>query len=132
MSQKLDKKIFELYHVLKHNFCDKMFQYFQIIYTLKALLSKNWCYLFFLIFWQAKFHYIFGCHAVGINSALTFLLSAFLKFNMPSQKSGTNNSIRITFIKIIIKIIFTQKDIFVLKIPISSQQNMTLSEFPFK
>ena len=38
--------------------------------TLKALLSKNWFYFFFLIFWQ--FHHFLGCHGISINSLLIF------------------------------------------------------------
>ena len=75
-----------------------------ILHTLKAFLSKNWLYFFFLIFWYARippcfriphcWHYFF-----------TFLKCfAFFKFNMSSQKSDKNNSIRVIFMKIIIKI----------------------------
>ena len=43
-----------------------------------------------------KFHYLLGCHAIGINSSLIFFKCfVFFKFNMPSQKSDKNNSIRI-------------------------------------
>ena len=31
-----------------------MFQYSQTVYTLKTLLSQNWFYFFFLIFWHSK------------------------------------------------------------------------------
>ena len=56
-----------------------------ILYTLKALLSKNRFYFFFLIFSCAK---ILGCHAIGINSSLIFFKCfALFKFTMPSQKS---------------------------------------------
>ena len=67
-----------------------------MLYTLKALLRRNRFYFFFFfclllpykiptIFWDAT-------------------LIKFFDFAMPIQKSDKNNSIRIIFIKIIIKI----------------------------
>ena len=51
-------------------------------------------------------HHPLGYHATGINSSLIFFFKffAFFKFNMPSQKSDKNSSIRINSIKVIIKI----------------------------
>ena len=66
--KKLTKKLFELHQVFMCDFlcqnnyiftkilnfikslCAKIFQYSQDVYTLKALLSENWIYFFFLIF----------------------------------------------------------------------------------
>ena len=53
----------------------KIFQYLHIVYyrcTLLQPLHKNWFCFFFLIFWNAKFHHLLGCHAIGINSSLIF------------------------------------------------------------
>ena len=111
-------------------FCPKMFQHFHIVYyrcTLLQSLCKN--RFFFFLFSSAdmqKFHHVLGCHNIGINSLLIFFkFFAFFKFNMPSQKSDKNNSIRIIFIKIIIKINIIK---IYIKIPISLQLNRTLPE----
>ena len=62
------------------------------LYTLKALLSKNRFYFFFLIFW---------CHVTGINSSLSSFLSALRFSNLVCEaKSDMSNSTRIIFIKI--------------------------------
>ena len=86
----------------------KMFQYPHIVYyrrTLLQPLSKNRFYFFFLIFWHAKIHHLLGCHAIVINSSLIFFKGfPFFKFNIPKKKSDKDNSFRIIFIKIIIKI----------------------------
>ena len=50
-----------------------------------------------------------GCHATDINSLLIFLSS--FKFNMPSQRSDKNYSIRIIFIKIITEVNITKINI---------------------
>ena len=38
-----------------------------------------------------------SCHATGINSSFIFNCFAFVKFNMPGQKSDKNNGIRVIF-----------------------------------
>ena len=59
---------------------------------------------FFSSFDIRKFHHLLACHNTGINSLHLLKSFAFFKFNMPSQKSDNDNSTRIIFITIIIKI----------------------------
>ena len=72
-----------------------------ILYT-----SENWFFFFYSSFDLQKFHHLLRCHVFLINYWLIFLRKglAFFKFNIRSQNSGMNNSIRTMFIKIIIKI----------------------------
>ena len=91
---------------------NKMFQYLHIEYyrrTFLKLFSKNWfCFLFHLltstnatILWDAMLLALF------LHLHL-FKCFAFFKFVMSGEKSDKNNSIRIIFIKIIIKINITK------------------------
>ena len=53
----------KLYKVFMHN----------ILYTSKAVLSKNCFHFFFFSFSDMeKFHHLFGYHATGINSSLIY------------------------------------------------------------
>ena len=91
-----------------------MFQYRHIIRYRRTLLkpfSKNWFYFFFPIIpffassYMQKFHHLIWCHATDINfSLIIFLILCIFQFEMPSRKSDKNSSIRIIFIKIIMKI----------------------------
>ena len=102
-SKKLDKKIYTQFVVPK---------YFNtpILYTTDAHFYKPLVKIGSLFCFSSsdmqKFHHLLGCNTIGIISSHIFFLKcfAFLKFNMPRQKSDMNNSIRIIFIKIIIKI----------------------------
>ena len=62
------------------NYIKKQNVLFFSLYTLIALLSKNWFYFFFLSSDIQKFHHLLGCHAIGINSSLVFFLTA-LRFS---------------------------------------------------
>ena len=43
-----------------------------------------------------QFHHLLGCHAIGLILYFIFLnFFSFFKFNMPSQNSAKNNSIKI-------------------------------------
>ena len=106
-------KIIELYQVSKW-FSHRYSKRFQVLkcsstlklYKLKALLSKNRFYFFFLMFWHATtspsfripryWNYIFTYRFLKFFS--------FFIFNRTSQKSDKSNSIRLIFIKIIKKI----------------------------
>ena len=99
-------------------FCPKMFQYLHIVYCILPYIVYSILYTidahffsptlktgsisFFSSSYMQEFHLLWGCHAIGINSSLIlfFAFFAFFKFNMPSQKSDMNRSIRIIFIKI--------------------------------
>ena len=74
------------------------------LYTLKALRSKNWFYFFFLSSYMQKLYITLSV----LILYYFFKCISFFKFNMPNQKSNKNNSIRIIFIKIIIKINITK------------------------
>ena len=78
----------------------------RILYTLKALLRKNWFYFFLSSSDIAQFQHLLGCLTMDINSSLITFLNplCFFKFTLPSQKPDNTNSIRIIFIKIVIKI----------------------------
>ena len=53
-----------------------------------------------------QFHHLLRCHTTGIDTSFNifFKFFAFFKLNMISQKSDKNNTIRIIFIEIIIKV----------------------------
>ena len=53
-----------------------------------------------------QFHHLLRCHTIGIDTSFNifFKFFAFFKLNMISQKSDKNNTIRIIFIEIIIKV----------------------------
>ena len=57
--------------------CQKCFNTY-ILYTidaLKALLSKDWFYFFFLISDKKKLHHLLACHTISINSSFNSFLS---------------------------------------------------------
>ena len=56
---------------------DKMFQYSQIVYTQKALPSKNRFY-FFSSSDKQKFNHLVGCYTLSINPSFHSFLSALL------------------------------------------------------
>ena len=112
----------------------QIFQYPHIIYdwhTLLQPLSKNRLYFFFLIFWHAKIPP--SVLLVLILHAYFFKCFMFFKFIMPSQKSDANDSIRIIFIKIIIKINIIMIYInYTILLPILLQENTISPESSLK
>ena len=87
----------------------KIFQYSQIVYIKSITRYKLVLFLFFLFF----FH-ILRCNnstmfldatiSASILHLSFFKFFVFFKFNMPSQKSDKNNSIRIIISKVIVKV----------------------------
>ena len=70
-------------------------------------------------------------HLLGLEFTLHLsFLSSYLHFsNLISQKSDKNKSIKIIFIKVVIKINIIN---YILRIPISLQENTTLPESSLK
>ena len=81
---------------------------FPILYTSNIHVynsSVNIGPIFFSSSNMHQFHHLLSCQATGIISLFNiFKCFAFFKFNMRSQKSDKNNTIRIIFIKTVIKI----------------------------
>ena len=77
-------------------------------YILSIHFYNSWINIEFISFFSSSDMdwslHLLGCHTTDINFSLFFKFFALFKFNMPSQKSDMNNSIRIVFIKIIINL----------------------------
>ena len=94
--------------------CDKIFQYSHIEVYYWIITQWNMVLFCFLSSSDIKvFYNLLQCHALGINSSLILHLYqfftytfAFFRFTLPSQQPDMNNSIRITFINVFIKINF--------------------------
>ena len=103
--------------------------YVKITWYSRRLLNLNKNRFYFFFFFSSsdkqKFYHVVGCHAIGMNSSLIFKCFVFFKFNIPGQKCDSNNSIRVMFIIVIININIIK---IILRIPISLQENATLTE----
>ena len=81
---------------------------FPILYTTNTHVynsSVNIGPIFFSSSDMHQSHHLLSCQATGIISSFNiFKCFTFFKFNTRSQKSDKNNTIRIIFIKIVIKI----------------------------
>ena len=72
--------------------------------TLLQLFKRHWIF-FFSSSDTLKSYHLLGCHATNINFLFNpFLNVFFFRFDIPSQTSDKNNSIRIIFLIISIKI----------------------------
>ena len=91
---KSEKKINYSHRCLNYINCQNA-----VIRTLLQLLNKHWIYFFFSSSHTQKIYHLLGCLAIGINSSFNsfFKNFAFFKFNMPSQNSNKNDSIRNMF-----------------------------------
>ena len=107
------------------------FQYPYVPCTLLQPLSKNWFYLFFLIFWHAKIPSFLVCHAIGTNSSFNSFLSALCFSNLICQAkrfikiivSGSSLS------KLLSRLIILRS---ILRIPVLFQFNTTLLKSSLK
>ena len=95
---------------------------FCIHYSVKI---KNWFYFFFRSSDMQKFHHLLGCHAIGIFTYL--FLSALRVLNLLCQAKGLIRILRSgsSSSKLLSRLILLK---FTLRMPISSQQNVTLPE----
>ena len=71
-------------------------------YILSIHFYNSWINIEFISFFSSSDMdwslHLLGCHATDNNFSLFFKFFALFKFNMPSQKSDMNNSVRIIFI----------------------------------
>ena len=74
-----------LFNYIK-SLCGKMIQYSQMVYTPKALLSKNRFYFFFFkSSHMQKFHHFLGCHVISTNFSFKSSLSTLGFSNLICQ-----------------------------------------------